>query len=76
MKTLLEFLLNHLVTNPEDVSIEETEDDLGAVYSIRVNEEDMGRVIGRGGRVIRAIRKATQIRSHKDDVKARIVLED
>ena len=70
MKNLLEYILIHLVQYPEDVRIEEVEDERGFLYTIHVNEEDIGRVIGKGGAVIHSIRNIGKIRA------ARITIED
>lgn len=65
MTELLEFLVKALVEEPEAVVIEELEEDGDLVYEITVAEADLGRVIGKGGRVANAIRtiaKAAAVR--------------
>ena len=65
MKDLLEFLTKALVEDPEAVQVEELEEDGDLVFEITVADEDLGRVIGKGGRVanaIRAISKAAAVR--------------
>jgi hypothetical protein len=65
MTELLEFLVKSLVEDPEAVVVEELEEDGDLVYEISVAEEDLGRVIGKGGRVANAIRtiaKAAAVR--------------
>jgi predicted RNA-binding protein YlqC (UPF0109 family) len=62
---LLEFLVRALVEDPEAVKVEELEEDGDLVYEISVAEEDLGRVIGKGGRIANAIRtiaKAAAVR--------------
>jgi predicted RNA-binding protein YlqC (UPF0109 family) len=62
---LLEFLVRALVEDPEAVKVEELEEDGDLVYEISVAEDDLGRVIGKGGRVANAIRtiaKAAAVR--------------
>jgi predicted RNA-binding protein YlqC (UPF0109 family) len=62
---LLEFLVRALVEDPEAVVVEELEEDGDLVYEITVAEGDLGRVIGKGGRVANAIRtiaKAAAVR--------------
>lgn len=76
MKNLLEFLLIHIVDFPEDVSVEESETDRGMTYTLRVNPDDMGRVIGKNGAVIESIRKIAKIRAVKEGIRAHIVLEN
>lgn len=65
MTELLEFLVRALVEDPEAVEIEELEEDGDLIYEISVAEGDLGRVIGKGGRVANAIRtvaKAAAVR--------------
>jgi predicted RNA-binding protein YlqC (UPF0109 family) len=65
MTELLEFLVRALVEEPEAVVVEELEEDGDLVYEITVADDDLGRVIGKGGRVANAIRtiaKAAAVR--------------
>ncbi|HEY2052750.1 MAG TPA: KH domain-containing protein [Solirubrobacterales bacterium] len=65
MTELLEFLVKSLVEDPDAVEIEELEEDGDLVYEISVADGDLGRVIGKGGRVANAIRtiaKAAAVR--------------
>jgi len=62
---LLEFLVRALVEEPEAVVVEELEEDGDLIYEISVAEGDLGRVIGKGGRIANAIRtiaKAAAVR--------------
>ena len=62
---LLEFLVKALVEEPGEVEVEELEEDGDLVYEISVAEDDLGRVIGKGGRIANAIRtiaKAAAVR--------------
>jgi hypothetical protein len=65
MTELLEFLVRALVEEPEAVVVEELEEDGDLVYEITVADDDLGRVIGKGGRIANAIRtiaKAAAVR--------------
>jgi uncharacterized protein len=65
MTELLEFLVKALVEEPEKVVVEELEEDGDLVYEISVADGDLGRVIGKGGRIANAIRtiaKAAAVR--------------
>jgi predicted RNA-binding protein YlqC (UPF0109 family) len=62
---LIEFLVRALVDDPEAVVVEELEEEGDLVYEVTVAEGDLGRVIGKGGRVANAIRtiaKAAAVR--------------
>ena len=76
MKNLLEYILIHLVQYPEDVRVDETQDERGFLYTIHVNSEDIGRVIGKGGAVIHSIRNIGKIRAIKEGIRARITIDD
>lgn len=65
MTELLELLVKALVEEPEAVVVEELEEEGDLVYEITVAEGDLGRVIGKGGRIANAIRtiaKAAAVR--------------
>ena len=57
MKDLIEFLARALVDNPDQVSVDSYEEDDGTVvFEVRVAEDDVGKVIGRSGRTVNALR--------------------
>jgi predicted RNA-binding protein YlqC (UPF0109 family) len=65
MTELLEFLVKALVEDPDAVEVEELEEEGDLVYEISVADGDLGRVIGKSGRVANAIRtiaKAAAVR--------------
>jgi len=65
MTELLEFLVKALVEDPAAVVVEELEEDGDLIYEITVADDDLGRVIGKGGRIANAIRtiaKAAAVR--------------
>ena len=68
MKELLEYIVKSLVNDEDSVKVDEIAGEDETVYQITVNPDDMGRVIGRGGKVvssIRAIIKSISSRQHK-----------
>lgn len=62
MKELLTYVAQNLVEHPEQVSVTEVEGDGETVLELRVAPEDMGKVIGRQGRIAKEIR--TLVRSY------------
>jgi predicted RNA-binding protein YlqC (UPF0109 family) len=60
VRDLLEFLTRALVEHPDEVVVEELEEDGDLVYEITVADEDLGRVIGKRGRVANAIRSVAK----------------
>ena len=56
MKELLIYIAQNLVDNPDDVSVTERETEFETVFELRVNAADVGKVIGRQGRIAKEIR--------------------
>ena len=68
MKDVLELVIRNLVENQDEVSINEKEDGKTICYEVRVAEKDMGKVIGKQGKMAKAIRsimKAVAVKEHK-----------
>ncbi len=60
MIELVGYLVQGLVAHPEEVEVEEFFDDMGTVYGVRVHPEDIGRIIGKEGRVANALRQVVK----------------
>lgn len=60
MGDLLDYLARELVDDPDAVRVEQIDDERGVLLTLRVAQDDMGKVIGRGGRTARAIRIVTK----------------
>jgi uncharacterized protein len=73
MRDLVEFLARTLVEDPDAVSVEEVEENGDIVLEISVAEDDLGRVIGRGGRVANALRTVAKAAGARDD--QRVIVE-
>ena len=56
LKELLTYITQNLVDNPDEVNITERETDTETIFEVRVNASDMGKVIGRQGRIAKEIR--------------------
>ena len=56
MKDSLEAIITSLVNNPSEVSINEIDGEKSIVFEVKVADSDMGKVIGREGRIAKAIR--------------------
>jgi predicted RNA-binding protein YlqC (UPF0109 family) len=67
MKELLEFLARGLVQDPDSVEVREYEEDGETILELSVAEEDLGRVIGRGGRVAHALRTVMKAAAVPED---------
>ena len=66
MKELVAFMLESLVDHPEEVNVTEVRDRATTVVELAVAAPDMGRIIGKGGRVIDSIRTLLQVRAAKE----------
>lgn len=66
MKELVEFIVKSLVDNPDEVRIEAFDDRSETTLELSVAADDMGRVIGRNGRVINSIRTLVQVSAAKE----------
>lgn len=69
MKELLEYLARELVDEPDEVQVEEVEDSRGVLLTLRVAPDDMGKVIGRGGRTARAIRSIVKAAAVREGIR-------
>ena len=68
LKDLLEYLAKSLVDSPDEVHVEATETDTTVVLELSVAKDDVGKVIGKQGRIARALRtivKASAVRDGK-----------
>ena len=69
MNNLVEILVKALVDNPDAVAIEEVDDGQTVTYEVTVAQEDLGKIIGKQGRVANALRtvaKAAALKNHKN----------
>ncbi len=63
----VETIVKAIVDHPEEVKTERTVDDKGTLISLTVHEEDMGKIIGKGGRTVNSIRKLLHVLGAKSD---------
>ena len=67
MKELVEVIAKSLVDNPDEVVVTETENEKAIVVELRVAQSDMGKVIGKQGRIAKAIRSVVTAAASKED---------
>lgn len=72
MKDLVEYLVKELVTHPEAVLVEEVRSPQGVLYEVRVAPSDVGRAIGKGGKVVRSLRLLVKAAALKRRTRAAI----
>ena len=73
MGELVEFIAKSIVDNPDQVSVNEIEGSQSIIIELRVAQEDMGKVIGKQGRIAKAIRTVVKAAAIKDN--KRVVVE-
>ena len=73
MKEILESIILNILANKEQVSVTETIEETAIIYEVKVAEEDIGRIIGKQGKVAQAIR--TLIKSIGAKEKKKIVVK-
>ena len=69
MRELVEVIAKALVDHPEEVVVTEKEDGKALVIEVKVAESDMGKVIGKQGRIAKAIRSVVKAAATKEDKK-------
>ena len=72
MKELVEFIARSLVDNPDEVSVTEFEENDNLIVELKVADSDMGKVIGRQGRIAKAIRAVVKAASTGSDQKVTV----
>ena len=76
MKELVEVITKALVDDPDSVVITEREDKKSTILEIRVADSDMGKVIGKQGRIAKAIRQVVKAAAAKEDKKVIVDIMD
>lgn len=75
MKELLEVIAKSLVENPDEVVVTETESPKETVVLLSVAASDMGKVIGKQGRIAKAIRTVVKAAASKEDKKVIVEIQ-
>jgi predicted RNA-binding protein YlqC (UPF0109 family) len=76
MKEFVEYLIKQIVSQQDQVSVVESEEEGLKIFKIHVATEDMGTVIGKEGHTIKSIRDLIRAKAIKDDVRVRVVVEE
>lgn len=76
MKDLVEFIGKSLADHPDQVQVEATDKGHEIVYTMYVAPEDMGRLIGKGGRIAKAIRTVVKASAIKSGVQIHVEIDE
>ncbi|MCJ8347365.1 KH domain-containing protein [bacterium] len=69
MLELVKFVLSHLVDHPEQLAIKEIEVETTTVYEITAAKSDLGKIIGKQGKIINSVREVVRAAASKDSNK-------
>lgn len=72
----VEYLVKAIVNHPDDVKVERKVDEMGVLLTLKVNPEDMGAIIGRGGDTAKAIRTLTRIVGVRNNARVNLKIEE
>ena len=75
-KDLVEYLIKSLVDDTDKVTVTESESEGRRIITVKVDEKDMGRVIGKDGRIIKSIREIVRAYSAKNHEKVSVDIEE
>ena len=75
-KDLVEYLVKALVDNADKVNVTETKDDKRIIITVKVDSEDMGRIIGKDGRIIKSIREIIRAYSARNNERVSVDIEE
>lgn len=74
MRYFLEFILQRLVAHPDDVDLRQIDGENSVTFQVSVNPEDIGKVIGKNGRTITAIRGLLNAAASKTEMRVTVQL--
>ena len=72
----LEYLVKSIVDHPEDVKVDRKVDEMGVLLDLRVNQEDMGMLIGRQGSTAKALRTLLRIVGARHNARVNLKIEE
>ncbi len=72
MKEIIEIIARSLVDNPDQVVVEEKQDDSIVLFELHVADEDMGKVIGKSGRIAKALRTVVKAAATRENKKVNV----
>lgn len=76
MKQTLEFILTNIVEDTSSLSVEETVEEGKSILTIKAAESDMGRIIGKHGRIIKALRDVIKMMAIKQNKYVDVVIAE
>ncbi|MFA5855186.1 MAG: KH domain-containing protein [Candidatus Gracilibacteria bacterium] len=68
-RSFIEYVVKQIVDNPDDVIVTLTVDDLGVLITLKVNKDDMGKIIGKEGQTAKALRVLLRMMGSKSEAR-------
>jgi uncharacterized protein len=68
-RDFIEFIVKAIVDNPDEVEVSQNVDDLGVLITLKVNKEDMGKIIGKNGQTAKSLRVLLRMMGAKADAR-------
>lgn len=75
MQELLEYILKNMFGNP-DITVSSTDDEGNITLTIHAPQEEIGRIIGKGGKVINAMKQIVKIQAIKENKRVEVNVEE
>ena len=72
----VEYIVKSIVDHPEDVTTDRTVDEMGVLITLKVNDEDLGKVIGKKGQTINSVRTVLRALGMKSKARINLKLEE
>jgi hypothetical protein len=76
MKDTLMFILSRIVDHPDDITVDEAVTEDKTTLTIHANQEDLGKIIGKSGRIIRSLRDLIKLMAAKQGIYVDVVLAE
>lgn len=76
MEEILKTIIENLVDNKKEVKVSRVDDEKGILLKVKVANEDMGKIIGKQGRIAKAIRTVMKAITSKENQKVGIIFEE
>ncbi|MEK7524207.1 MAG: KH domain-containing protein [Patescibacteria group bacterium] len=71
-RDFVEFLVKQMVTNPDEVQVVRSVDEMGVLITLRVAKEDMGRIIGKNGQTAKSVRVLLRVVGAKNNARVNL----
>ncbi len=71
-RDFVEYVIKQIVDHPDDVIVERHVDEMGVLITLKVNKEDMGKIIGKSGQTAKAIRILLRIIGSKNNMRVNL----